>query len=163
MNPELKLFSNPENLRRLDRCHLTRLLEEHQDCLAREAVALLFANPPPDHENWCSAWAAQFKSPAAFGAPLRNALLDIETLSLPENRTLLEHALSNLPAHFEVNRGFPPLHQALHLWLIAQNTPGVTFPIRASVDSAPCHLLSPGETASLSDEPTIEEPSALNS
>jgi hypothetical protein len=78
MAPALKFFSDPENLRRLDRCHLTRLLQEHQDCLPREAVALLFANPPLEHENWCTAWAAQFKSPAAFGAPLLNALIAID-------------------------------------------------------------------------------------
>jgi hypothetical protein len=56
----------------------------------------------------------------------------IERLALPENRALLEDALSRLPSGYEVNQNLPALNQALHLWLIAQHTPGVSYPLPAA-------------------------------
>jgi hypothetical protein len=125
----MNLFAQPALIYGVDRSHLARLLDEQKADLPPEAATLLSAQLT--HEEFCAAWAVQFSSPGALGAPLRDALLAIETLALPENHHRLEAALTNLPAGYHVNTNASPLHQALHLWLIAQNTPGVTFPVGA--------------------------------
>ena len=132
----LRLFTDPGLLGLLHRNVLTRFLEDHKDSLAPEAAALLNADRDLNHEQFCAAWAARFRSPAAFGAPLLEALTAIETLALPENRQLLDDALSHLPPGYEINPNLPSLHQALHLWLIAQTTPGVTYPCAGGASSA---------------------------
>src|SRR5271166_6367715 len=98
----LKLFTDPNLLRQLHRNILTRLLEDFKNDLPPEAAALLAADL--NHEQFCAAWAAQFRSPSAFGAPLLQALIAIETLALPENRQLLDDALSHLPSGYDINR-----------------------------------------------------------
>ncbi|HWV98960.1 MAG TPA: DUF3631 domain-containing protein [Candidatus Acidoferrum sp.] len=140
MNPQLKYFIHASLLRPLNRLILTRFLEDLKHSLSPEAAGLLAADL--DHEQFCAAWAAQFRSPSALGAPLLEALSAIETLAIPENRPLLQDALSHLPRGYEVNQNLPPLHQALHLWVIAQNTPGVTYPLpsgenQSKIETAP--------------------------
>jgi hypothetical protein len=123
----LQLFSDPAIFSRLDRPMLQRLLEEHRHCLPPQAIALLTASP--NYEEYCAAWPPLFSSLDAFGQPLRQVLIDIETLALPENQALLNQALTHLPPGFQVLRWRHPLHESLHLWLIAQGDYGITFPI----------------------------------
>ena len=124
-------FSNPGILRRLDRSRLTRILEMHQDCLPPEAAALL--RTPMSYEQFCDAWAAQFRAFNTLGLPLLQALSDIETLALHDNRTLLDNALSNLPPEYEINPNFSPLHQALRLWLLTRADLGVPWPLPTDI------------------------------
>ena len=126
----LKYFSDPEILSHVWRDILTRFLDDYKEHLPADAAALLPARL--DFEQFCQAWAAQFSSPSRFGAPLLDALLAIENLAQPENESLLKEALSHLPPGYVVNQNLPPLHQSLHLWIIAQNTPGVYFPQTSS-------------------------------
>ena len=153
--PLLHLFTNPSIVARLERPILTRFLEDYRHCLSPEAVALLNANPPPNHEEFCAAWAEQFKSAHTFAQPLRDALVAIETLARPENQPLLEEPLSHLPPGFEVRRDLPLLNQALHLWVIAQTTPGVSFPL------APSDRPSVAQSSS-SSSPTARSSSSEN-
>src|SRR5579859_1575510 len=129
----LEYFSDPELLSHVYRDLLTRLLDDYKEHLPAEAAALRRADL--NFEQFCAAWAAQFQDPSRFGLPLRDALLAIEKLARPENESLLKEALSHLPPGYVVNQNFPSLHQALHLWIIAQNTPGVSFPLAAQASA----------------------------
>jgi len=60
------------------------------------------SGPPLGFDQFCAAWAEQFKNAAALGAPLLNALTAIETLARPENRHLLQEAQAKLPSGYEV-------------------------------------------------------------
>jgi hypothetical protein len=117
---------------------LTQLLEERKGCLPPAAVALLTAQL--DFEQFCDAWAAQLKSPEGFGAPVLEALGAIEMLSLPENAALFEKAVSTLPPGYNCSPTFPALQQCLHLWLICENTPGVTWPLPLKLQPSMCFL-----------------------
>src|SRR4029077_6080167 len=119
---QLKLFTDLNLIRQVDRSILTQFLERLNGSLSPEAAALLAAQL--DCEDFCAAWAVQFASISGFGAPLLQALADIETLALPVNRPILEDPLSHLPPGYNVHPLRPSLHQAIHLWMIAQNIPG---------------------------------------
>jgi hypothetical protein len=129
MNTQLKLFTDPDILNRVQRAILTRFLEHHQASLPPDAAALLtISHNCLTLQEYCAAWAAQFGAVDQLGAPLLQALRAIEFLAQRENATILNAALSQLPAGCEGNRGSSPLGQALHLWLLARNTAGVTWP-----------------------------------
>ena len=85
LSNRLRFFTNPQLVARVQRNLLTRLLENHHDSLPPEAAALL-TGPRLNHEEYCAAWADRFECPGSLPAPLRHALLAIETLALPENR-----------------------------------------------------------------------------
>jgi Protein of unknown function (DUF3631) len=129
-----------------------RFLQAHQAFLTPEAVALLdlSVRGPLAFDEFCSGWAAQFRDPSRFGAPLAETLFAIESLALPENSSILQKALDSLPPGYEVNRGFSTLHQSLHLWLIAQNTTGVMFPTLSST-------LSPTSAVALSPSTAVHQ------
>lgn len=121
MNPPLKLFTDPATLARTNRTLLTRFLEEHQPYLSPDAATLLQASLNSlNFEEYCAAWAAQFRSANQFRPPLLQALHDIEALASPDNAAPLDDALAHLPPGYEINRHFSTLHQALHLWLLTQ-------------------------------------------
>ena len=71
MSSRLSLFTEPGAIASVHRNVLTRLLEDLKDSLPPEAAALLAADL--DHDQFCAVWAAQFRSPAALGAPLLDA------------------------------------------------------------------------------------------
>jgi hypothetical protein len=152
MNPHLKFFTDPSILRRVQRNILTPVLETFQSCLPPETAALVKNS---DFDNFCNGLSAQFRSLAAFGAPLIEALVAIETLALPENHLLLEEGLSHLPTGFEVSRTRPSLNQALHLWLITRNHPEVPWPLPPTPESK-CEP----ETSSAAG--TVPEPSTAS-
>jgi hypothetical protein len=129
MNSQLTLFTDPAVLSRVNRPILTLVLQHYQASLPPDAVALLTTSLNSlSFEEYCAAWASQFKSADNFGAPLLDALHAIEFLAQTENAATLDDALSHLPPGYEINRNFPPLHQALHLWLLTLHTPGVIWP-----------------------------------
>src|SRR5512140_71780 len=159
MNLQLQYFIHAHMIRCLNRPLLTRVLEESKDCLPPEAAKVLTAEL--DHEEFCAAWAGQFRRAGAFGAALVEALEAIETLALPENRPLLEAALAHLPTGFEVNQNLAPLNQALHLWLIAKHTPGVTYPAPSGRDQPATDNESVRSDGGRSQEMT-DEPAGAN-
>ncbi len=126
-NPSFEFFAN--GTCKVDRLYLMTLLEDFQGSLSSEAAALLARNDQLLYEEWCARWAEQFLRPDAFGPPLLRLLTAIQRLAQRENQPILEEALSHLPPGYEVKRSLPALHQATALWVIARNTPGVTFPV----------------------------------
>jgi hypothetical protein len=134
----LNFFSQPTQLSRIQRDMFTRLLEGRKGCLPRAAVALLTAQL--DFEQFCEAWAALFKSPEGFRAPVLEALGAIEALSLPENAPLFEKAVATLPPGYTCSPTFPPLQRCLNLWIICENTPGVSWPLPLRVQPSMCFL-----------------------
>ena len=150
----LKYFSDSEVLSRVHRNILMRFLEDYIEHLPADAAALLGAKL--DFEQSCTAWAAQFSSPSRFGAPLLDALLAIDNLARPENESLLTEALSHLPPNY-VDRNQSLLNQALHLWLLAQNTADVCFPETASRRSEDAPQATPSSPVEARQG---EEPSA---
>ena len=91
---QLTLFTDPNLLSRLDRHVLTQFLQPMQLHLPPQAAALLVTS---DFDEFCRGMAELFRSLETFGAPLREALLAIETLAQPENASLLEEVLSHAP------------------------------------------------------------------
>jgi hypothetical protein len=129
MNSQLKLFTDPAVLARVQRPILTRFLEDNHANLPAGAATLLRTSLNGlSFEEFCSAWATQFGSANQFGPSLLDALHRIEFLALPENASILADALSHLPPGYEINRNFSTLHQALHLWMLAHSPAGVTWP-----------------------------------
>src|SRR5690349_107063 len=130
MSTQLKLFTNSNVLDRTYRTLLTRFLQDYQASLSPDAAALLASSAKNhDFEEFCVAWATQFKSIRQFGAPLIEALYAIEFLAMPENASILDDAISHLPPGYDINRNMSTLHQSLSLWVFAQNTPGITWPV----------------------------------
>ncbi|MGH7973501.1 MAG: hypothetical protein ACREIC_32700, partial [Limisphaerales bacterium] len=139
--PQLLLFISPQHISQLPRDTFTQFLQEFQSCLPATAVALLTAEL--SHPQFCSAWATQFSSPGELGAPLLQALLDIELLALPQNEPHLKRALTQVPPGYEPDPWLPPLHKALRLWLIARNNPAFTYPLRAGALEPPPATAAP--------------------
>ncbi|HWX18341.1 MAG TPA: DUF3631 domain-containing protein [Candidatus Binatia bacterium] len=135
INTHLQFFTDPRIIAKVNRSFVTRFLEGFADCLPPQAIDLL--NSEHNYERFCAAAAAQFSNTSTLGPRLLQALLDIETLALPENAALLEDAISHLPSYFDLNPNFHPLHRSLHLWMIAERTPGVTWPLPAPTLSPP--------------------------
>ncbi len=126
-NTAFEFFAN--GTCKVDRPYLITLLEHFEHSLSPDAAALLARNSQLLYEEWCARWAEQFQRPDAFGPPLLRVLQAIQRLAQPENQPILEEALSHLPPGYDVKRSWPAWHQATALWVIARNTPGVTFPV----------------------------------
>ncbi|HWX19435.1 MAG TPA: DUF3631 domain-containing protein [Candidatus Binatia bacterium] len=135
LNTRLQFFTDPNIIAKVNRSFLARFLEGFVDSLPREATVLL--NSEHNYERFCAAAAAQFSATDTLGAPLLKALMEIETLARPENAALLEDAISRLPSYFDLNPNFHPLHRSLYLWMIAERTPGVTWPLPSPTLSPP--------------------------
>ena len=92
----LKLFSNITHLSGVQRNLLTDVLQTFRDSLPPAALALLDERFL-EWEPYLEGWAAQFRAPRDFGAPLLQALRQIDTLARPENDALRQEALSRVP------------------------------------------------------------------
>ncbi len=130
----LQLFTNPECLRVVHANVLRCFLEDMKQYLPPEAA--VFLGRDLSHHEFSLGLAKLFSSLKGFGAPLVQALCDIDTLALPENTALLEDAVTHAPPNF-VDTTKHPLNQSLHLWLIAQANYGFTFPISTPPPSQP--------------------------
>jgi hypothetical protein len=165
MNTQLTLFTDRTILSRTNRSILTRFLEDYQAYLPPDAAALLATSLNSlTFEEYCAAWAKQFASVNEFGAPLQEALHAIEFLAMPDNASILDGALSQLPPGYEINRNFSSLHQAIHLWMLAHSPAGVSWPIRGGNVSSPSDTPTANDrdSASAARDETSNPPSAIS-
>jgi hypothetical protein len=95
----LSTFTHFPTLLGVNRGLLNRFLRENHSHLPPPAHQLLSARGLDD-EEFCRAWAEQFKTAHTFGLPLYQALLDIEALASPENEDLLLRTLNSLPPEY---------------------------------------------------------------
>lgn len=130
---QLTFFTDRGSIRDLVlRNILEAFLEHFRDSLPADAAALLGAGL--NYEQFCAAWAEQLSRP--LPEPMLQALHAIEHLALPENRALLQQTIAQAPPNF-IDRNYPPLNQALHLWLVAARRPHIHFPLPPSPPEPP--------------------------
>src|SRR5207237_4489579 len=110
MTTDLKLFSDPYVLRQAGRPLLTRFFERFTHLLPSKHF---LPNPRPDNDAYFDSLALVLERTCELPDALLQALLEIETLALPENQPRLQ---ATLESDFEPTDA-TPLSQAIRAWL----------------------------------------------
>ena len=138
--PQFKRFTKPDVL-----CEIgTELLAELFDRFKQELAARSITIPSPNlaQGHYYESVAEIFKSPAALPDNLVDAVLAVEELADPENKSRLERAFWDSPQEIYIEPQSSPEHTALKLWL---NSPYERLKAESGPQAVPVPAVTPAQ------------------
>src|SRR5580765_6297314 len=123
---ELKRFTNPVVLMRIELRHLVKLFDQFKEgCVAKNRWPMA----EPGCDGYYLTWVDSLKRPELLPEPLVEAVRAIEEQVTPENWPRFEATTYKLRmyANFNVNTNDSPESQALQVWLWCPYKAGGNF------------------------------------
>src|SRR5262249_2447706 len=108
-------FSQPELLQTLGAHRLSRLLSDFTADLLECKLTI----PHPDSTDYLTALASAFSDPASLPGRLREALMAIEKVALPEHSEWVRSELAQLAPCVSFPYNCPLLDLVLEIWFVA--------------------------------------------